>query len=357
MMNDDGGGDSKEQAQAPYKPTFVRLGRLTWFTLESSFRADPERCEQLEKRLVAVKQRVDHMADMRISWMMCGKFDQRLHWTDDEWVAFLRSWKPMSVNAFGKIDELNPEEKKLLIAFTQYWTFYACCPETPKLAGSGETVDMTIEQVAKVVEKVLDEKNDYFSKLGDPLQPCTCCGKNAVGHKLYRCSRCKNAYYCSVDCQRLDWKKGGHKAICKQQQQRSDAKQPEQQQGSRDQQEDTKTEYSTRSMAFTNATTMRLFADLFIKSGMLKDGRPFTLEVYDALSDEEKRAVLANAFILEWDSMSQEKKIQERSNMPPECNVCGMEKESSSPDASVGYTRLICSNCQLFKMLYLKDDE
>ena len=42
-------------------------------------------------------------------------------------------------------------------------------------------------------------------------EPCRQCGKY---DSLRACSRCKNVKYCSVSCQKLDWKKG-HKAECR----------------------------------------------------------------------------------------------------------------------------------------------
>ena len=39
---------------------------------------------------------------------------------------------------------------------------------------------------------------------GTPLNPVS-----------YRCDRCKNTYYCSVACQRIHWRKGGHKENCR----------------------------------------------------------------------------------------------------------------------------------------------
>ena len=34
------------------------------------------------------------------------------------------------------------------------------------------------------------------------------------GEKHRPCSRCKIAFYCSVECQRKHWKEGGHKRHC-----------------------------------------------------------------------------------------------------------------------------------------------
>jgi len=42
---------------------------------------------------------------------------------------------------------------------------------------------------------------------------CSHCGKMNVDLQL--CSRCKKVQYCSRDCQAKDWKKGGHKSVCK----------------------------------------------------------------------------------------------------------------------------------------------
>ncbi len=42
---------------------------------------------------------------------------------------------------------------------------------------------------------------------------CRVCGKKGEGYKY--CSKCTCVYYCSVDCQRKDWKENGHKEECK----------------------------------------------------------------------------------------------------------------------------------------------
>jgi TPR repeat protein len=42
---------------------------------------------------------------------------------------------------------------------------------------------------------------------------CRVCGKDGEGYKC--CSRCKCVHYCSVGCQRKDWKENGHKEECK----------------------------------------------------------------------------------------------------------------------------------------------
>ena len=49
---------------------------------------------------------------------------------------------------------------------------------------------------------------------------CSACGKQLAGttasHQHWqKCSRCKQAFYCNVGCQREHWKRGGHKQACK----------------------------------------------------------------------------------------------------------------------------------------------
>ncbi|TCD63310.1 hypothetical protein EIP91_005691 [Steccherinum ochraceum] len=50
---------------------------------------------------------------------------------------------------------------------------------------------------------------------GSSSSACAQCGaqKGSVGEELLRCSRCKDAYYCSKDCQKVAWK--SHKSICR----------------------------------------------------------------------------------------------------------------------------------------------
>ncbi|KAF7336491.1 MSS51-like protein, mitochondrial [Mycena sanguinolenta] len=43
---------------------------------------------------------------------------------------------------------------------------------------------------------------------------CTMCSKQEkdIGRPIQRCSKCHGAFYCSKECQTLDW--SGHKEIC-----------------------------------------------------------------------------------------------------------------------------------------------
>jgi len=43
---------------------------------------------------------------------------------------------------------------------------------------------------------------------------CKQCDAVSSEEEFLACSQCKQARYCSVACQRIDWTEGGHKAIC-----------------------------------------------------------------------------------------------------------------------------------------------
>ena len=58
-----------------------------------------------------------------------------------------------------------------------------------------------------------DMKKQITKTLSDLSSMCRVCGKK--GERYKQCSRCTCVYYCSVDCQRKDWKENGHKEECK----------------------------------------------------------------------------------------------------------------------------------------------
>jgi hypothetical protein len=43
---------------------------------------------------------------------------------------------------------------------------------------------------------------------------CAHCGKVGELDTMKRCGRCRRVCYCSVECQKLHWKRGGHKNVC-----------------------------------------------------------------------------------------------------------------------------------------------
>ena len=58
-----------------------------------------------------------------------------------------------------------------------------------------------------------DDKKQITEMLSALSSMCRVCGKK--GERYKQCSRCTCVYYCSVDCQRKDWKENGHKEECK----------------------------------------------------------------------------------------------------------------------------------------------
>ena len=112
-------------------------------------------------------------------------------------------------------------------------------------------------------------------------------------------------------------------------------------------------DFSARSMAFENERTMRFFAEQIASVGFhFEDGRPFTMRVYDTMAPQMRKKFLALFFQQEWDMKSNEEKMNEVSKMPPECHVCNRQSNSMQPDGTVGYTRLICMECAMQKMLF-----
>jgi TPR repeat protein len=56
-------------------------------------------------------------------------------------------------------------------------------------------------------------KKDVTRILSELSSICRVCGKKGERYKY--CSKCTCVYYCSVGCQRKDWKENGHKEECK----------------------------------------------------------------------------------------------------------------------------------------------
>ena len=62
-------------------------------------------------------------------------------------------------------------------------------------------------------EKFDEDNKVIIEILSDLSSKCRVCSKQ--GERYKQCSRCTCVYYCSVDCQRKDWKENGHKEECK----------------------------------------------------------------------------------------------------------------------------------------------
>eukprot|EP00978_Attheya_sp_CCMP212_P003722 scaffold7910_cov29-Attheya_sp.AAC.1 len=89
-----------------------------------------------------------------------------------------------------------------------------------------------LKECARSFDEVDEEhQKQHIQKLGDTIEnatgirptigaapdvpdypPCDCCGKEFEG-KL-NCAGCTCVFYCSKECQRKDWKVGGHKSTC-----------------------------------------------------------------------------------------------------------------------------------------------
>jgi hypothetical protein len=196
---------SQEQAQSPFNPTFARLGRSVWFTLESSQRADPNRASRLEVMLDKVGDQIESIAEMSLSWIQVGDWSKRCDWNDEEWVAFLRTFQAYGGQVFMG-DDTPAEEKVLFESFIVYYKFYACLPGLPKIVSESATMEAACDRVDALLAT-------FQSRLGDPMAPCNVCGEFSLGYKLLRCSRCKRSFYCSQACQKVDWRRG-HKRKC-----------------------------------------------------------------------------------------------------------------------------------------------
>jgi hypothetical protein len=68
------------------------------------------------------------------------------------------------------------------------------------------------EHNKRTEQEIKNIKEGKTSQVGKLCSNCQSPEGTAIKHKV--CSQCKTRFYCSVDCQRADWK-GGHKDVCK----------------------------------------------------------------------------------------------------------------------------------------------
>ena len=180
--------DTPDSSTTPNPQTLVQLGRAVWFTLVSAQRATA--VPHLEERLAS-------LADGEI---------RRHRWSDQEWLQFLlNSWEQEAKELFSSSGEA--DESELIELFQTYLNHY----QQLTAADNKEHAD-TVTMFTTVQQKLQDSLSRFHQKLGDPLRMCQVCGQGALGRRLLRCSRCKRAFYCSVDCQKQDWPR--HKATC-----------------------------------------------------------------------------------------------------------------------------------------------
>jgi hypothetical protein len=71
-------------------------------------------------------------------------------------------------------------------------------------------VSVVLESIEEAKISAQEEGTDY---LGRNARACDACGSNEDLDALKMCSLCKVVFYCSVECQKADWR--GHKHACK----------------------------------------------------------------------------------------------------------------------------------------------
>ena len=103
-------------------------------------------------------------------------------------------------------DKMRKEDRKYMYEAIYYCRKYIKLSETEKFD----------EDQKKLITEMLsdeDAKKLITGIITNLSESCRVCGKCGEGYK--QCSRCTCVYYCSVDCQRKDWKENGHKEECK----------------------------------------------------------------------------------------------------------------------------------------------
>lgn len=73
------------------------------------------------------------------------------------------------------------------------------------------------------------------------------------------------------------------------------------------------------------------------------------MDLFDSWDEDEQRAFVCNFLCERWDALSADQKAAEILKMPQKCHVCGASGDGVqlSPDAAVGYTKLISATCAL----------
>jgi len=192
--------------------TCARLARATWFTLESSARSDEARnaSRDLEGQIAWVGEQNDAVAAMGLSWIGSPPWSSRATWPASGWISATRSFPHWAKSAF---EPMNEEEEILYGQFMNYRAWYAHAQKDPVQRPENVGDDMTAEKQVQIVDDLLSK---FEERLGNPLTACAKCGIRAIGKNMPRCSRCKpvlEVHYCSVGCQKSDYKK--HKKACK----------------------------------------------------------------------------------------------------------------------------------------------
>jgi len=85
--------------------------------------------------------------------------------------------------------------------------------DKPLKLGSKISIINPYLRIAKDTKPVVrvDDPNSVIVSPNEIKDACHCCGMANAGKV---CSQCKKAWYCSTDCQTLDWKSFEHKLVC-----------------------------------------------------------------------------------------------------------------------------------------------
>ena len=102
----------------------------------------------------------------------------------------------------GKKDQQTEHIVRLSIVCDKCEAVYYCSKACRKAAAEHHGTTCANRQ-----QEHRQERNSRLQKI-----PCDGCDKVLLCTQMKRCSRCRAATYCSVDCQRNDWVK--HKTMC-----------------------------------------------------------------------------------------------------------------------------------------------
>ncbi len=88
-------------------------------------------------------------------------------------------------------------------------------PDPPLRAGVRDELARMVETVQAEKQRrqeIQAAKRARLAYLGDDLLSDGVCASCGAEHPTYRCSECRQRYYCSAACQLTDWQAGGHSA-------------------------------------------------------------------------------------------------------------------------------------------------
>jgi hypothetical protein len=102
----------------------------------------------------------------------------------------------------GKADEITGEMTRLVIRCRDCNQEYYCSVSCKEAAAAAHHDECWVQQ------RLREEKREKRAK----KVQCDTCQRNFPFTKMKKCSRCRKATYCSVDCQRLDWQR--HRDVC-----------------------------------------------------------------------------------------------------------------------------------------------